>query len=156
MEIRPGVIEFVRRMKRAGFMVGIISDSYFVATEVIRRRLFADFAIGHMLTFNNDICTGELRINQAFLAEDKTGEEAICKGNVLRYFTDDTASPTIETVWAIGDNLNDLQMLNADYAFVIEPKSEILRMSRRLPASPLLKNRSIWFQNRREYDKSHR
>lgn len=126
MEIRPGVIEFVRRMKRAGFMVGIISDSYFVATEVIRRRLFADFAIGHMLTFNNDICTGELRINQAFLAEDKTGVEEICKSNVLRYFTDDTASPTIETVWAIGDNINDLQMLRkADYAFVIEPKSEI-------------------------------
>ena len=79
-----------------------------------------------MLTFINDICTGELRINQAFLAEDKTGAEEICKSNVLRYFTDDTASPTIETVWAIGDNINDLQMLRkADYAFVIEPKSEI-------------------------------
>lgn len=126
MEIRPGVIEFVKRMKRAGFMVGIISDSYFVAADIIRRRIFADFAIGHMLTFTNEICAGQLRINRAFLTEDKTSTEEICKSNVLRHFIEDTASPAIETVWAVGDNLNDLQMLKkANRAFVIEPKSEV-------------------------------
>jgi glucosyl-3-phosphoglycerate synthase len=31
MPIRPGVIECVNRMRRAGFMVGVVSDSYFVA-----------------------------------------------------------------------------------------------------------------------------
>lgn len=47
LEIRPGVIEFVNQARRAGFMVGVVSDSYFVAAEIIRRRIFADFALAH-------------------------------------------------------------------------------------------------------------
>ena len=40
--LRPGVIEFVNRMRRAGFMVGVVSDSYFVAAEILRRFTASD------------------------------------------------------------------------------------------------------------------
>lgn len=127
MEIRPGVIEWVRQMRRAGFMVGVVSDSYFVAAEILRRRIFADFALAHVLQFNAEVCTGELRINPAFLPHDAAGTAELCKSHVLQRFRSDGAQPLFEQIWAVGDNLNDLRLLAmADRAFAIEPKAGAL------------------------------
>jgi phosphoserine phosphatase len=110
-------------MKRDGFMVGIVSDSYFIAAEIMRKRIFADFAIAHTLHFQNDICTGELKINSDFLPNGQFADDLICKSNVLKRFLSNKVKPSFKEVWAVGDNLNDLNMLNlADRAFVIEPK----------------------------------
>jgi phosphoserine phosphatase len=122
--IRPGVIEFVNRIRRAGFMVGVLSDSYFVAAEIMRRRVFADFALAHTLQFDADVCTGQVRVNPAFLPLEPGSGPAICKSHVLARFRADTGSPPFVSCWAIGDNLNDLGLLQAaDQAFAIEPKS---------------------------------
>jgi phosphoserine phosphatase len=127
MEIRPGVIEWINRMRRAGFMVGLVSDSYFVAAEIIRRRIFADFALAHTLQFDGEVCSGTLHLNAAFAPADSDPAAPLCKSHVVRRFRDDTAAPPVAEVWAIGDNLNDLEMLRlADRAFVIEPKSPLL------------------------------
>ena len=133
MAIRPGVIEFVQQMKRDGFMVGIVSDSYFIAAEIMRKRIFADFAIAHILHFQNDICTGELKINPDFLPNGKYVEDLICKSNVLQRFLSKRIKPSFKEVWAIGDNVNDLNMLNlADKAFVIEPKTTVFQKHKRI------------------------
>lgn len=123
MPIRPGVVACVNRLRRAGFMVGVVSDSYFVAAEILRRRIFADFALAHTLQFDADVCSGELRLNPAFLPPDAGRDAAPCKRHVVRRFRLDDAAPPVQTVWAVGDNLNDLEMLReADRAFVIDPK----------------------------------
>ena len=128
--IRPGVIDFINRMRRAGFMVGVLSDSYFVAADIVRRRVFADFALAHTLHFENDVCTGQVRMNPAFLALQAHGGEntpPVCKSHVLARFKADTLGPPLLTCWAVGDNLNDLGLLRAaDQAFAIEPKSPLL------------------------------
>lgn len=132
LAIRPGVIEFVKQMRRRGFMVGVVSDSYFVAAETIRRRIFADFAMAHTLCFENEVCNGKLRINPAFLLENQdlptsNSSAEICKSNVLRHFLNDKNDSQIELTWAIGDNLNDMALLRmVNRAFVIEPKSSAL------------------------------
>ncbi|MGA1327529.1 MAG: glycosyltransferase [Rubrivivax sp.] len=132
--LRPGVIEWVNRMRRAGFMVGLVSDSYFVAAEILRRRVFADFALAHTLQFDGDVCNGELRINPAFTAPETSRGASLCKSHVVRRFRDDPTEPRVEEVWAVGDNLNDLEMLReADRAFVIDPKSP--RISREADAT---------------------
>jgi phosphoserine phosphatase len=133
MPIRPGVIECVKAFKRAGFMVGVISDSYFVAAEVLRKRIFADFALAHTVQFQGDVCTGELSINSAFLPDpnapapdaDRIG---ISKHHVLAQFRREDIQPRFDTIWAVGDNDNDVDMLNlADRAWMIEPKSPRLK-----------------------------
>lgn len=125
MTIRPGVVETVNRMRRAGFMVGVVSDSYFVAAEIVRRRIFADFALAHTLRFDSDVCTGELRLNPAFLPQSLDGASVPgpSKGEVIRRIREDSGVPEISEIWAVGDNTNDLDMLrSADRAFVIAPK----------------------------------
>lgn len=129
MPIKPGVVEFVNQMKRNGFMVGLISDSYFIAAEIMRKRIFADFAIAHTLKFRNDICSGELNLNKDFYPDRSHGNLQPCKSNVIKQFLSKNNKPSFTEVWAIGDQLNDLDMLLlADKAFVIDPKSpELLK-----------------------------
>ena len=130
LPLRPGAVEFVNRMRRAGFMVGLVSDSWFVAAEIVRRRLFADFALAHTLQFRSEVCTGSVKLNTAFLLGN--GEEGlpVCKSRVVRRLRDDRNSPRVSEVWAVGDNLNDLGLLReADRAFVIDPKSPRLLAS---------------------------
>lgn len=125
--IRPGVIACVNRLRRHGFMVGLVSDSYFVAAEILRRRIFADFALAHTLQFDGDVCTGVLRLNAAFSPLSPSRGVPACKGNVVRRFRRDDTPPALQTLWAVGDNVNDLEMLReADCAFVIEPKLSTL------------------------------
>lgn len=126
IKIRDGVVSFVREMRRQGFMVGIVTDSYFVAAEIVRRRIFADFALAHMISFDNAVCTGEVLINPAFVS-DAGHSQNVSKKHVLQYFLEDETDAQITETWAIGDNLNDLELLKTvNKAFVIDPKSPVV------------------------------
>jgi glucosyl-3-phosphoglycerate synthase len=135
MEIRPGAIEFVNKMRRLGFMVGVLCDSYFVAADIIRRRIFADFAMAHTIQFDGEVCNGQLNTNPAFIHVPESGygfpgryaingvagKHQVCKSNVLRCFLADTTAPPIELTWVIGDYQDDLALMKlADQAFVID------------------------------------
>jgi HAD superfamily phosphoserine phosphatase-like hydrolase len=125
--IRPGVVEFVNQMRRRGFMVGVVSDSYFVAADIVRRRIFADFAMAHTISFENDVCSGNIRINPAFFSGLHQPDSLICKSNVLRRFQNDPNAPAVNLTWVVGDNINDLELMRlADRAFAIDPKSPVL------------------------------
>jgi glucosyl-3-phosphoglycerate synthase len=127
LAIRPGVIACVNRLRRAGFMVGLVSDSYFVAAEILRRRIFADFALAHTMQFDAEVCSGQLRLNPAFLSREGEPGPPICKSHVSRRLREDRTEPAVAECWAVGDNVNDLGMLKAaDRAFTIEPKSPLL------------------------------
>ncbi len=126
--LRPGVIEFINRMRRSGFIVGVLSDSYFVAADILRRRVFADFALAHTLQFEGDVCTGQVRLNPAFQRAEGGEGEPVCKSHVLRRVKADCSGAPLLECWAVGDNLNDLGLLRlADRAFAIDPKAEALR-----------------------------
>jgi glucosyl-3-phosphoglycerate synthase len=140
--IRPGAIEFVNRMRRAGFMVGVVSDSYFIAADIVRRRVFADFALAHTMQFDGEVCRGVVRINPAFQpigaaggegASPDRNAEPVCKSHVLRRWRAEPQGPPLQDCWAVGDNLNDLALLRlADRGFAIEPKAEALRQDPRV------------------------
>ncbi|MBL8340417.1 MAG: glycosyltransferase [Rubrivivax sp.] len=124
MPLRHGVIQWVNRMRRAGFMVGVVSDSWFVAADILRRRVFADFAVAHTLQFDGEVCSGVVHLNPAFMPVAAGEKPEFCKSHVIRRFRADAGEPRVQEVWAVGDNDNDLGMLReADRAFVIEPKS---------------------------------
>lgn len=131
--IRPGVIEFVNRMRRAGFMVGVLSDSYFIAADILRRRVFADFALAHTMQFDGDVCSGQVKINPAFMPMREGDGTPVCKSHVLRRFRAEAGDQPLLECWAVGDNLNDLNLLRlADQGFAIEPKAAALQREPRI------------------------
>jgi glucosyl-3-phosphoglycerate synthase len=114
LEIRPEAIEFVNVMRRRGFMVGVISDSYFVPTDIVRRRVFADFALSHGLQFEADVCNGRLNTN----------ELAFTKSGLIDCFKDPQLIKPMRNIWVLG-NSPDYQSLMrlSDQGFVLDPKA---------------------------------
>lgn len=109
-------------LKKRGFIVGIVTDSYFVASEIIRKRVFADFSIAHLLEFKKGIFTGELEISPLFIS-DKCTKHDFCKLNVLghidRYYAMDHS-----LIHFAGDGLNDVCLLeNLSNTFAVKPKA---------------------------------
>ena len=127
IDIRDEVIDVVNALRRKGYRVGVVSDSYFVAADIIRRRIFADFALAHTLPFDAGVCKGEILINRAFYHESGCKLHECCKSNVLRYIIEQEPALEVEGVVAVGDNLNDVCLLKlAHKSFTIEPKNETL------------------------------
>lgn len=129
LPLHDGAIAWVNAMRRAGFMVGLVSDSYFVAADIVRRRLFADFALAHTLHFEQDVCTGGLRLNPAFLPLEGDAGAGPDKGMVVRRFREPEGDDgAFDEIWAMGDHRNDIPMLAAaNRAFAFAPKAAELR-----------------------------
>jgi glucosyl-3-phosphoglycerate synthase len=125
LAIRPGLIACVNRLRRDGFMVGVLSSNYFVAAEILRKRIFADFALANTIQFEGDVCTGELRVNPAFLPTRKSGHDEAASavpslGHVLRYFREDSSQPAVDEIWVVTHDAHDMPLLQAaDRAFLI-------------------------------------
>ena len=126
--LTPGAIEAVIGLRKLGYRVGIVSDSFFVASEIVRRRVFADFSVAHVMRFRNDKATGEVTINQA-MAHHPQGcdEHRICKLNVLRHLTGHAGFASKDVI-AVGDGENDICLLRAvPLSFAFQPKSGNVR-----------------------------
>lgn len=111
----------VVELKKRGFTVGIITDSYFVASEIIRKRVFADFSIAHLLEFKKGIFTGELEVSP-LMKSNKCTKHEYCKVNFLdhiEHFFDFKRSE----IYFAGDGLNDVCLLeNLANSIAFRPK----------------------------------
>ncbi|MFO0939626.1 MAG: glycosyltransferase [Pirellulales bacterium] len=122
-QLSSGALELVIGLRKRGYVVGIVSDSYFIATEVIRRRVFADFSVAHVLSFHDGIATGELTISPAMRHKNGCKRHSICKHNVLRNIIDRFDS--IPRIVAIGDNDGDACLLMAaNLGIAFQPKTQ--------------------------------
>jgi phosphoserine phosphatase len=143
MPLVPGAIETVVGLRKLGYQVGIVTDSFLVASEIVRRRVFADFSIAHALRFRHDKATGEVTLSPA-MARHLEGctEHILCKLNVLRHLTGRAGFEPKEVI-AVGDGENDVCLLRAvPLSFAFRAKSEPVRTAARYaidgPLSDLL------------------
>lgn len=129
--LMPGAVDTVIALRKIGFQVGIVSDSFRVATEIVRRRIFADFSIAHLMKFRRGIATGSVTLSPAMLHANGCSQHSYCKMNVLLNVCDQLGlSP--EQVLAIGDGDPDICMLKmAGNSVAFQPKSEAVASSAR-------------------------
>ena len=128
IDIRPQVIETVNALRRLGYKVGLVSDSYFVAAEIVRRRIFADFALANAMHFESDVCQGEVRLNRAYAHDSGCASHPRCSSNLLHHLRHGERDVALQHVLAVGSGVHDHCLLReADFSFVIEPRSEALR-----------------------------
>ncbi len=127
MPLMPGAVETVVGLRKAGYLVGVVTDSYRMAAETVRRRVFADFTISHVMKFHREKATGRLTLSPAMRHPKGCSQHRLCKLNVLRHLLDEVGIRS-ERVLAVGDSENDVCLLRAAGTSVaFQPKSAAVR-----------------------------
>ncbi|WP_269532870.1 HAD-IB family phosphatase [Chitinimonas sp. BJYL2] len=127
--LQAGAVEAVVALRRQGYRVGLVTDSYFIAADIVRKRVFADFAVAHVLSFSNGEATGEIRINDLFRHEQGCMAHPICKRNVLVHLEDFSGMPFRHSLM-VGDGDNDICLIRSVHqGFAYRPRSPLVRMA---------------------------
>ena len=109
--IVDGTKEIIFKLKRQGYIVGIISDSYDCITDHLKNKLEMDFSLSNELEFSKSICTGEIKIPSFFFSNPNSlCKHAFCKTNALLSLLN-KYNIKKENCIAVGDSLNDLCMI---------------------------------------------
>jgi glucosyl-3-phosphoglycerate synthase len=135
--LSAGAVETVKGLRKAGYQVGIVTDSYNCAAEVVRRRVFADFTFSHFMRFKNGKASGKVQLCPAMIHSQGCQVHDHCKLNVLRHLVD-RYEIDISNVVAVGDGENDTCMLReAGCSVAFQPKSDRVRKSARFSTTNL-------------------
>jgi glucosyl-3-phosphoglycerate synthase len=135
LRLHEACVAFVQRMRRAGFMVGVLGELDQGLSEILRRRIFADFALAHQLVFEAGVCSGQWQANPAFLplhgsTQHSAGaapEPLLCKRHVLQHLCDEAPAPWREC-WVVGADASDVLLARqADRAFALGAGHNALR-----------------------------
>lgn len=103
--------DVVTELRKRGYVVGIISDSYDCVANHIKTIIDADFALANELEFSNSTCTGEVRIPSFFLRRPESRcQHAICKSNAMLEITS-RYGIDLSNVVAVGDSDPDICMV---------------------------------------------
>ncbi|MBL8827187.1 MAG: HAD-IB family phosphatase [Planctomycetaceae bacterium] len=130
--LSPGAVETVIALRRSGYRVGIISDSYRVATEIVRRRVFADFSLAHLIRFRQGVATGDITLSPAMKHDDGCADHRYCKLNVMLHLNEQLLTDCSEII-AVGDSDPDICMLrNAGLSVAFQPKSAAVAKAARV------------------------
>jgi len=122
--LSPGVQKIIRKLKREGHILAIISDSYTLVAEHLKERLGFDLAVANKLIVKGGKATGEVEMPLNW-ARNRKGclKHSVCKLNALLSLSQETGIPLARTV-AIGDNTADICMLTqAGLGIAFNPKT---------------------------------
>jgi HAD superfamily phosphoserine phosphatase-like hydrolase len=129
--LMPGAAELVIGLRKAGYRVGVVSDSFFVATDTVRRRVFADFSIAHLIKFRHGVATGDITLSPAMQHSHGCRQHSLCKMNVLLHLCEQLGLGA-ENVLAVGDGDPDVCMLGvAGTSVAFQPKTERVKNASR-------------------------
>lgn len=121
--LKPLAQETVIELKKKGFQVGIITDSYFIASEIVRKRIFADFSIAHLLQFKKGIATGDISISPFMQIQDGCPDHKICKSNFVRHLSENSLKQSQHIV-SFGNGENDICLFqNSNHSFAVFPQN---------------------------------
>jgi phosphoserine phosphatase len=112
MQLTTGASAAVESLRSSGYLVGIISDSYTLATGTVARKLMMDFHVANKLVVKGDVITGELEMPMGWEKIGCTCEQSVCK----RYQLVSVAKVNnveMRNTAAIGDSESDACMIES-------------------------------------------
>jgi phosphoserine phosphatase len=126
LPLNPGAVEAVVGLRKLGYRVGIITESYHTAAEAVRRRVFADFVLANVIEFRRGKATGVVTLAPTFRS-GQVGRRAYDKLNALRFLVKRWGLSARQVV-AVGDSDTDVGMLRgAGFSVAYQPKHERVR-----------------------------
>ncbi|MGN6386462.1 MAG: glycosyltransferase [Verrucomicrobiota bacterium] len=121
--LMDGAVETIINLRKAGYKVGIVTDSYFIAAETVRRRVFADFAFAHFMRFHNGKASGKVNLCPAMIHSNGCEAHDHCKLNVMLHLMERLELP-VSRFLAVGDGENDTCLLRAaGMSVAFQPKT---------------------------------
>jgi phosphoserine phosphatase len=147
--LMKGAKEVIKELKRRGYKVGIISDSYTLATSHVAKKLGLDFHLATVLIEKDGLLTGELRM---LLGWDKIGCD--CKISVCKRFHLEKVAKlydiALKDTIAVGDTKSDLCMIKrAGMGIAFNPKDDVLASSADKVVRELNMNEILRYFNRK-------
>lgn len=122
-----GAAETVKQLKDKNCKVGIISDSYTLATEIVARRLNMDFHIANLLEVKNGIITGRLKMPMGWERIGCPCKQSVCKRYHLHRMAKKYGIDMSNTI-AVGDSSADLCMLeSAEIGILFNPRESNIK-----------------------------
>lgn len=117
--------ELLKVLRKKGYIIGIISDSYDCITQYLQNSYGFDFTIANELEFTNDVCSGEVRIPSIFLQDNNSEcDHEYCKMNALSQICQ-RFSVDLNNTLVIGDGENDICSLkNAGIGIAFCPNNQ--------------------------------
>ena len=107
-----GAAQAVKQLKDKNCRVGIISDSYTLATEIVARRLEMDFHVANKLEVKNGVFTGFLKMPLGWERIGCRCKQSVCKRYHLIRLAKRYGVHLSNTV-AVGDSSADLCMIES-------------------------------------------
>ena len=121
-----GAVEAVVGLRQRGYCVGVVTDSFHVASTIVRKRVFADFSLANVLEFRHDRATGVVTLAPT-MRSGRKGRLAYDKLNALRFLVR-RMNITAKQVLAVGDGDNDIGMMRAaGMSVAFQPKTDRVR-----------------------------
>lgn len=122
--LKPHAQETIIELRKSGYRVGIITDSYFIASEIVRRRIFADFSIAHLLEFNKGKATGEITLSPFMQYEEGCTKHPICKANFIHHIKRALNFVNDQRIISVGNGENDICLFKqSNESFAIYPQT---------------------------------
>ena len=122
--IMDGASEIIGELRELGYVIGVISDSYTLATENIVKRFNMDFNVANALEVRDAILTGEINMPLGWEHINCWCKISVCKRFHLERLISSMNIPLKDTI-AIGDTRNDLCMIErAGKGIAFNPKDE--------------------------------
>lgn len=121
--LKPKAQETIVELKKRDYQIGIITDSYFIASEVIKKRVFADFSIANLLHFNRGLASGDILLSPFMQIDDGCKEHQICKSNFLNHLQKNLIHSVPEII-SFGNGENDVCLFKkSNKSFAVYPES---------------------------------
>lgn len=122
--IMDGASEVIEEFRNRGYIMGIISDSYTLATDYIVKKFNIHFNVANVLEVNDGIITGKVEMPLGWEKINCWCKISVCKRFHLEKMARSMNIDMRDTI-AIGDTKNDLCMIErAGTGIAFNPKDE--------------------------------
>ncbi|MEE8133115.1 MAG: HAD family phosphatase [Nitrososphaerales archaeon] len=124
ISIMDGASEIIQEFKKRDYIIGVISDSYTLATDHIVKKFNMDFNVANVLELKDGLLTGKVNMPLGWEQINCWCKISVCKRFHLERLARSMNIQLRDTI-AIGDTRNDLCMIErAGIGIAFNPKDK--------------------------------